>query len=282
MASQAAHVNINVPSQDDIAKMLACNVHLGSKSVDPNMQRYVYKRNTNGIHIINLQKTFEKIVLAARMIVALEEMSDVCIVASRPYGQRAALKFATLTGAKAVAGRFTPGTFTNQDQPKFSEPRLIIVTDPHTDGQALVEASYANIPAIAICNTDSPTRHVDCVIPANNKAKHSIGLIYWLLCREVLRLQGKPARSQPWDVMVDLFFYRDPDEAEKEEATPDAHALTYDYAASTNPEWSGAPPEWDGSVQAPAGTAEWAEQNGTAAWDQSVSLGGQSWDSQPN
>ncbi|EFH48992.1 hypothetical protein ARALYDRAFT_352427 [Arabidopsis lyrata subsp. lyrata] len=42
------------------------------------------------------------------------------------YGQRAVLKFAQYTGANAIAGRHTPGTFTNQMQTSFSEPRLLI------------------------------------------------------------------------------------------------------------------------------------------------------------
>lgn len=41
--------------------------------------------------------------------------------------------------------------------------------------------------------------------------------MWWLLAREVLRLRGVLARDQRWDVVVDLFFYRDPDESEKEE-----------------------------------------------------------------
>lgn len=56
-------------------------------------------------------------------------------IAARPYGQRAVLKFAQYTGAQSIAGRFTPGTFTNQITKQYREPRLLIVTDPRMDSQ---------------------------------------------------------------------------------------------------------------------------------------------------
>src|SRR5688572_8224161 len=88
-----------------------------------------------GVYIIDLQKTWEKLVLAARIIATIEHPADVCVISARPYGQRAVLKFAKYTGAQAIAARYTPGTLTNQIQEKFMEPRLIIVTDPRTDHQ---------------------------------------------------------------------------------------------------------------------------------------------------
>lgn len=88
-----------------------------------------------GIYIINLGKTWEKLQLAARVIVGIENPQDIIVQSARPYGQRAVLKFAQYTGAHAIAGRHTPGTFTNQLQTSFNEPRLLILTDPRTDHQ---------------------------------------------------------------------------------------------------------------------------------------------------
>jgi small subunit ribosomal protein SAe len=118
-------------TEEDIQLLLAAQCHVGTKNCDKLMEPYVWKRRQDGehagtcpsntpsrraslgIHIINIGKTWEKLVFAARIIAAIENPNDVCVISARPYGHRAVLKYAANTGAQAIAGRFTPGSFTN-------------------------------------------------------------------------------------------------------------------------------------------------------------------------
>ena len=233
-----------------------------------------------GIHLIHLGKTLDKLKLAARMIVCIENPADVTVVAARPYGQRATLKYCAYTGAQAMAGRFTPGSFTNYMVKNYREPRLIVVTDPRTDSQAVNESSYVGIPTIAFCDTDSPLVHIDCAIPSNNKGKLSIALLYHMLARDVLRLRGSISAVQPWDVVMDLFLYRDVEELEDMEAqqaasggaaegwsadaapvAPAAAAGDWGAAPAAEGDWGAAPAagdDWGAGGAPAAGGGDWS------------------------
>lgn len=214
-----------------------------------------------GSSLINLQTTWDKILLAARCICSIENPKTIYCVGQKTYAQRAIIKFSKEIGAIASPGRFTPGQFTNQVTKSFVEPRLLIVADPKTDSQAVKEASYVNIPVIGFCGSDSSLAFIDIAIPGNNQGRESIGLLYWLLAREIKRIKADIPRddvgSDRWaqDVPVDLFFYKDAEKAQKESLKQ----IDYDKETQENNYEQGYEQEYPQDSQVPK-TLDWDNQ----------------------
>jgi len=230
----AAVYNGLTMTEEDVKKIIAAQICCGTQNIREEIRPYVYRRSSESLYIFDIRKFWDKLLLAARVLVAIDAPGDICVISERQYGKRAVLKFANFTGAMSMAGKYTPGTFTNQITKKFCEPRILICQSPLGESQAITEASCMNIPVIAFCNSDSHLKNVDVAIPCNTNGKEAIGTCWWLLCRQLLKFRGKIPPQLEWEIMPDLFFYRDLDEVEEQEQEKvDEPAVVDDWAQAT-------------------------------------------------
>ena len=183
---------------------LTCGVHIGTKQKSKDMEPYVYKVRDDGLRILNVNLTSEKITEAANFLKGYKP-NEVLVVSARQYGWKPAKKFADACGFVCIAGRFTPGRLTNPEMQFFIEPKVIVLTDPAADAQAFREAVNINIPVVAMCDSNNLTSDVDVVVPGNNKGRRSLALIYLLLAREVLRGRGEIGPKDELEDTIDDF-----------------------------------------------------------------------------
>ena len=147
---------------------------------------YITQANPEGLYLLDLDITLDRIQTAGKFIKKFD-IKKVIVYSGRAYATTPIEKFRELTGAEKMLGRFMPGTLTNPSLSYFSEPHLIVISDPQVDAQAITEATNAGIPVIGIANTDNVTSKLDLVIPANNRGRKALATVYWLLAREILQ-----------------------------------------------------------------------------------------------
>ncbi|MCU0798524.1 MAG: 30S ribosomal protein S2 [Candidatus Thermoplasmatota archaeon] len=169
---------------------LTSGVHIGTQQKSADMKDFIFKVRTDGLYVLNIKKTDSRLRLAAKMLAGFKP-EEVLVVSARQYGQKPVRVFSNKIGCSAFPGRFVPGTLTNPMLDVYVEPKLIMVTDPAADQQALREAVKSRIPVIGLCDANNETKYVDLIIPANNKGRRSLAVIYWLLTREVLKARGE-------------------------------------------------------------------------------------------
>jgi small subunit ribosomal protein S2 len=178
---------------------LAAGVHIGTQQKTEDMKRFIYRVRPDGLYVLDVKASDERIKIAASFLRKFDPVR-ILVVSARQYGQYPAMMFAKVIGAKSLVGRFIPGTLTNPQYRNFTEPDVVIVTDPIGDAQAVKEAVDVGIPVIGMCDTNNMTMNIDLIIPTNNKGRKALALIYFLLAREILKL-----RDQKLDYTVSDF-----------------------------------------------------------------------------
>jgi len=170
-------------------KYLSAGVHVGTKIRTKDMSRFIYRVRPDGLCMIDIKKTDERIRVAAKFLARIEP-TKILAVSARIYGFRPVRKFAEYIGAVAVTGRILPGMLTNPQAPVYYEPDVVLLSDPRVDKQAHDESVKMGIPVVAFVDADNSLANIDLAIPANNKGRRSLAFIYWLLARQVLRERG--------------------------------------------------------------------------------------------
>lgn len=197
-------VNYTQDSNNLEKMILSTGIRVGTPVKTKYMIPFIVRANPEGLYILDISKTLSRIDVAAKFI-GRSNISRVAVTSAREYGKTPVEKFCEFTGATGIFGRFMPGTFTNPSLPKYMEPEIVIVTDPQADQQAVIEATRAGVPVIAISNTDNVTSKVDLIIPANNRGRKALATVYWLLAREVLKKQGTIKSDNDMKVSIDDF-----------------------------------------------------------------------------
>jgi small subunit ribosomal protein S2 len=186
-------------------------VHIGTQRKVAHMRKFIFKIREDGLAILNVQDTIDRLKAVARLI-AQYQPEDILVLASREQAQQPAEKFAELTGARSIVGRFMPGTMTNPDLEYFVEPRVILTSDPYGDRQAISEAVLQGILVVSLASTNNTLENIDIVIPCNNKGRRSLAAVYWLLTNLVLYERAELKESEEIDQAVEDFIGKLPED----------------------------------------------------------------------
>ena len=199
-------------TQDIKKKILSTGIRVGTQVKTKFMKPFITKASPEGLYMIDLDISLERIKTAAKFI-NRTGVDKTIVCSGREYANTPIEKFCEMTGATEMLGRFMPGTLTNPSLPYYIEPKLLLISDPQVDDQAVTEATNAGIPVIGISNTDNITAKVDVVIPANNRGRKSLATIYWLLAREILIEKGELKEDEQMKYEIDDFETKISDEA---------------------------------------------------------------------
>jgi len=170
--------------------LLSAGIHIGTRMKTKDMAAFIYRVRPDGLFVLDVKKTDERIRTAAKFLARFEP-SRIVAIAARLYGREPVRRFCELTKATPIIGRFIPGMLSNPLYAGRIEPSVVIVSDPKADVQAVKEAGAMGLPVIALCSTDNEFAGVDLVIPTNNKGRRALAVIYWLIARQILREKGE-------------------------------------------------------------------------------------------
>ena len=185
-------------------KVISTGIRVGTQVKTKFMKQFIEKASPEGLYMINIDMTLEKIKTCAKFINRVGA-ENVIACSGRQYAGIPIEQFCEMTGAKHHLGRFMPGTLTNPSLPYYIEPKIVFISDPEVDEQALIEATNAGIPVIGLSNTENITSKLDIIIPANNRGRRALATMYWLLVRQILIEKGELKENESMKKEIEDF-----------------------------------------------------------------------------
>jgi len=168
---------------------LKSGIHIGTKFRTKYMGNFIYKTRPDGLSVLNVQQIDNRIKVLISFL-SQYAPQEIMIAARRENGWKPARIFGEITGAKVYTGRYPPGILTNIQLKRFTETKIILVADPWPDRNAVEDAFKMGIPIIGLCDTNNQPNMLDFVVPANNKGKKSLGLLFYLLTKGYMEARG--------------------------------------------------------------------------------------------
>jgi len=189
----------------DIKKLIErSGLRVGTNVKTKFMKSFITKTTDEGLYMLDGDMTLEKIMTSAKFINRVGA-ENIIVCSGRQYAGIPIEKFCEMTGAKHHLGRFMPGTLTNPSLPYYIEPKIVFISDPEVDEQALIEATNAGIPVIGLSNTENITSKLDIIIPANNRGRRALATMYWLLVRQILIEKGELKENESMKKEIEDF-----------------------------------------------------------------------------
>ena len=173
------------------------SIRAGTQVVTKSMSRFVTSPSSEGQYNFDLDTTYSRIRVAAkfikRTIMGDGGPAGVLVFSSKEIARESIEAFCKETGTTPKMGRFMPGTLTNPSLPYYTEPTLVVVSDPQADSQAVTEATNAGVPVVGVASTEGMPFRVDVVIPANNRDRRALEGVYKRLAEEIGMVAVDPA-----------------------------------------------------------------------------------------
>ncbi len=167
---------------------LKAGLHIGTKYKTKYMEPFIYKTRPDGLSILNIQEINKRLKILAGFL-ARYNPEEILAIGRRENSWKALRSFSQVTGIKVFTERYSPGVLLNVALEGFMEIKLLLVVDPFPDKNVIDDALKLGVPVIALCDTNNTANELDLVIPCNNKGRKSLGLIFYILTREYLKLR---------------------------------------------------------------------------------------------